>query len=153
MIFEKLEKANDRYKEIEQMITLPSVISNGKLYTDLMREYSSLSEIVEKYREFRATEKEMNDADEMMRDSTLDSEFRSIAEDEFKLCRERCDLLEGELKILLMPKDPNDSKNVIVEIRAGAGGEEAALFASDLYRMYCMYADARKFKVEIVTKE
>jgi peptide chain release factor 1 len=151
MIFQKLAKADDRYKEIEQMITLPHIISNGKLYAELMKEYSMLGEIVEKFREYKSYEKEMNDADEMMRDSDNDAELRKLAEEEFKLSRERCESLEAELRILLMPKDPNDSKNVIVEIRAGAGGEEAALFAQDLYRMYCMYADSRKFKVEIVT--
>jgi peptide chain release factor 1 len=149
MIFKKLEKANDRYKEIEQMITLPEIVSDTKLYRELMKEYSSLGEIVEKFREYKSAEIEMNDADEMMRDSSLDSDLRKLAEEEFKLCRERCANLEGELRILLMPKDPNDDKNVIVEIRAGAGGEEAALFASDLYRMYCMYSDTRKFKIDV----
>ena len=151
MIFGKLEKANDRYKEIEQMITLPHIIANAKEYTDLMREYSSLGEIVEKFREYKQYEKNMRESDELMRDGALDAELRSLAEEEFKSSREQCELLESELRVLLMPKDPNDTKNVIVEIRAGAGGEEAALFAQDLYRMYCMYADSRKFKVEVVT--
>lgn len=151
MIFQKLQKANDRYKEIEQMITLPHVISNGKLYTELMKEYSALTEIVEKFREYKLSESEMNDADEMMRDSANDSDLRKLAEEEYKLCRERLEVLDSELRVLLMPKDPNDQKNVIVEIRAGAGGEEAALFAQDLFRMYSMYADSKRFKVEIVT--
>ena len=151
MIFKKLEKANDRYKEIEQMISLPSVIADAKTYTALMKEYSSLTEIIEVYRDYSACKKDMLEADEMMRDGELETDLRKLFEDEFKSARERCEILEGKLRVLLMPKDPNDSKNVIVEIRAGAGGEEAALFAGDLYRMYCMYSDAQKFKVEVVT--
>jgi peptide chain release factor 1 len=151
MIFEKLSKIEDRYREIEQLITLPEVVSNSKEYTRLMKEYKSLTEIIEKYREYRSEEKEMRDSDEMMRDSSLDSEFRELAEEEFKLHRQNCESLTEELKILLMPRDPNDDRNVIVEIRQGAGGEEAALFGYDLYRMYSMYAASEGFKIEVVT--
>ena len=151
MFFKKLERADDRYKEIEQMITLPQVVSDNKQYSALMKEYKSLMPIIEKYREYRAVEKEMLDADEMMRDATLDSELRELAEDEYKLHRSNIEALTEELKILLMPKDPNDSKNVIVEIRQGAGGEEAALFGYDIYRMYTMYAASLGFKIEVVT--
>ncbi len=151
MFLKKLERADDRYREIEQLVTLPSVVSDNKLYSSLMKEYSSLMPIIEKYREYRQEEKEMQDSDEMMRDSTLDSELRDFAENEYKLHRENVENLTEELKILLMPKDPNDSKNVIVEIRQGAGGEEAALFAYDIYRMYTMYAASHSFKIEVVT--
>ena len=151
MIFEKLSKIEDRYREIEQLITLPEVVSNSKEYTRLMKEYKSLTEIIEKYREYRSEEKEMRDSDEMMRDSSLDSELRELAEEEFKLHRQNCEALTEELKILLMPRDPNDDRNVIVEIRQGAGGEEAALFGYDLYRMYSMYAASEGFKIEVVT--
>ena len=151
MIFQKLAKAEDRYREIEQSITLPDVVSNNKLYSSLIKEYKNLEPIIEKYREYKAAEKNMRDSDEMMRDSTLDSELRELAEDEFKEYRALCDSLTEELKILLMPKDPNDSRNVIVEIRQGAGGEEAALFGADLYRMYSMYATSRRFKTEVVS--
>ena len=151
MFFKKLAKADDRYKEIEQMITLPQVVSDNKLYTSLMKEYKALTPVIEKYREYRAVEKELNDADEMMRDGSLDSELRDLAEEEYKLHKENIESLTEELKILLMPKDPNDSKNVIVEIRQGAGGEEAALFGYDVYRMYTMYAASLGFKIEVVT--
>jgi len=151
MIIEKLQAAEDRYREIEQMLTLPEVVSNNKEYSNLIKEYNRLSEIVEKFREYKTAEKEMQDSDAMMRDSTLDSELRDLAEDEFRVCRDRCEELTEELKVLLMPRDPNDSKNVIVEIRQGAGGEEAALFASDIYRMYSMYATSRGFKLEVVS--
>ena len=151
MLFNKLAAADDRYREIEQMLTLPEVISDNKTYQRLIKEYNRLEEVVLKYREYLATEKQMREADEMMRDSSLDSEMRQMAEDEFHDCRDKCERLKGELKILLVPKDPNDSKNVIVELRQGAGGEEAALFAQDLYRMYTMYATSKGYKTEVLS--
>ncbi len=149
MILKKLTAAEDRFREIEQSLTLPEVVSNNKEYSSLMKEYRSLEPIIEKFREYKAAEKNMRDSDEMMRDSSLDSELRQMAEEEFKSERESCEALMEELKILLMPKDPNDSRNVIVEIRQGAGGEEAALFGADLYRMYTMYAASKRFKIEV----
>lgn len=151
MIYQKLSQANDRYREIEQMLTLPEVVSDNKKYSELIKEYNRLSPTIEKYREYLACEREMKDADAMMRDSALESELREMAELEFKDCRDRCERLTEELKVLLMPKDPNDYKNVIVELRQGAGGEEAALFAQDLYRMYSMYASSKKFKIEVMS--
>jgi peptide chain release factor 1 len=148
MIFEKLEKADDRYREIEQLMTLPNIVSDGKIYTSLMREYKSLSPIIEKFREYKKTEKEMRDADEMMRDSSLDPDLRDLAEYEFKTHKAAVEMITEELRILLVPKDPNDDKNVILELRQGAGGEEAALFAADLYRMYSMYSAKMGFKTE-----
>ena len=115
-----------------------------------MKEYRYLEPIIEKFREYKTAEKNMRDSDEMMRDSSLDLELRELAEDEFKSYRDMTDALLEELKILLMPRDPNDSRNVIVEIRQGAGGEEAALFGADLYRMYSMYAASKRFKIEVV---
>ena len=151
MIFQKLEKAEDRFREIEQLVTLSSVISDNKEYSRIMREYKSLTPIIEKYREYKAEKKEMAESDELMRDSSLDLELRELAEEEYKLHKSNIELLEDELRILLIPKDPNDSRNVIIEIRQGAGGEEAALFAADLYRMYSMYAASMGFKTEVAT--
>ena len=151
MFFTKLERIEDRYKEIEQQMTLPEIVSDNKEYSKIMKEYKSLTPIVEKFREYRETEKGMQEADEMMRDSTLDLELRELAEEEFRINKAALEVLSAELQFLLIPKDPNDSRNVIVEIRQGAGGEEAALFAADLYRMYSMYASSRGFKIEIVT--
>ncbi len=148
MIFEKLARAEDRYKEIEQLITLAHIVSDNKIYSALMKEYKQLTPIIEKYREYMSAEREMRESDEMMRDSSTEHELRELAEEEFKLHKARTEELTEELKILLMPKDPNDDKNVIVEIRAGAGGEEAALFGADLYRMYSMYAASKGFKTE-----
>ena len=150
-MFKKLSHADDRYREIEQMLTLPEVVSNNKEYAKLIKEYNRLGEIVEKYREYIKAEREMKDADEMMRDSSLDSDLRELAEEDFKERRDLCERLTEELKILLMPRDPNDSKNVIIELRQGAGGEEAALFAYDIYRMYTMYAANRGFKIEVIS--
>ena len=149
-MLKRLSHADDRYREIEQMLTLPEVISNNKEYQKLIKEYNKLSEIVIKYREYLKMDQEMNDADEMRRDSSLDAELRELAEEDFKEKRAQCETLTNELKILLMPRDPNDSRNVVVELRQGAGGEEAALFAYDIYRMYTMYAANRGFKIEII---
>ena len=149
MIIEKLTRAEDRFREIEQMLTLPSVVSNNKEYSKLIKEYKSIEPTILKFREYKEAERNLREADEMMRDSSLESELRELAEEEYKEYRELEERLMGELKILLMPRDPNDSRNVIVEIRQGAGGEEAALFAADLFRMYSMYANSRRFSVEI----
>ena len=151
MFFKKLEHAADRYREIEQMLTLPEVVSDNKEYSKLIKEYSSLSPIVGKYNEYVKVKCEMEESDEMMRDSSQDPELREMAEEEFHAKREELEALTGELKILLMPRDPNDSKNVIVEIRQGAGGEEAALFGYDLYRMYSMYSASAGFRIEVMS--
>lgn len=151
MIFEKLARAEDRYREIEQLLGLPSVVSNNAEYSRLIKEYNLLSSVVDKYREYVKCKGEMEASDEMMRDSSLDGELRDLAEADFKEQKQKCDNLRQELKILLMPKDPNDSRNVVVEIRQGAGGEEAALFGQDLFRMYSMYSSSRSFKVDVVS--
>ena len=149
MLTEKLLRAEDRFREIERQMTLPEIASNGKEYSKLIKEYKGLEPVVEKFREYSAARAQMEEADSMMRDSSLDPEMRELAEDEFKGLRGTVAALEDELKVLLSPKDPNDERNVIVEIRQGAGGEEAALFAADIYRMYSMYATANRFKIEV----
>ena len=151
MIFSKLQRADDRYREIEQMMTLPEVVGNNKRYAELIKEYKSLEPVIEKFREYKEAEKTLRESEEMMRESSLDPELRELAEEEFKEYKILIEKITEELKILLMPKDPNDSRNVIVELRQGAGGEEAALFGADLYRMYTMYATSRKFKTEVVS--
>ena len=149
MLTEKLLRAEDRFREIERQMTLPEIASNGKEYSKLIKEYKGLEPVVEKFREYSAAKAQMADADGMMRDSSLEPEMRELAEEEFKELRTSVAALEEELKVLLSPKDPNDDRNVIVEIRQGAGGEEAALFAADIYRMYSMYATANRFKIEV----
>ncbi len=148
MLFEKLIPAEDRYREIEQMMTLPEIATDGKKYTALVKEYNSLTPIVEKYREYKRAKGALEDAIEMRDDSSLERELRDMADEECHEYEELVAKLEEELKLLLIPKDPNDSRNVIVEIRAGAGGEEAALFAADLFRMYSMFATKERFKLE-----
>ncbi len=150
MIFEKLKKAEDRYREIEQMITLPEVISKNKEYTALMKEYSSLTPIIDKFREYKRAELAISEAEELMHDPSADAEIKLLAEEEYKSEKEERERLSEELKILLMPRDPNDSRNVVVELRAGAGGEEAALFAYEIYRMFSMYAGSLGFKTELM---
>ena len=151
MIFSKLQRADDRYREIEQMMTLPEVVGNNKRYAELIKEYKSLEPVIEKFREYKEAEKTLRESEEMMRESSLDPELRELAEEEFKEYKVLIEKITEELKILLMPKDPNDSRNVIVELRQGAGGEEAALFGADLYRMYTMYATSRRLKTEVVS--
>ena len=150
MFLEKLIPAENRYREIEQLMTLPEITSDGKKYTALVKEYNGLTPIVEKYREYKDTEKALAEAIELRDDSTLDRELRDLAAEECDEYSELCKKLTEELKMLLIPKDPNDSRNVVIEIRAGAGGEEAALFASDLFRMYSMFSTKERLKLEIV---
>ena len=133
------------------MLTLPEVISNIAEYRKLIKEYNGLGAVVEKYREYRSVEQQMREADEMMRDSSMDADMRELAEAEYHECKDALEGLSEELKLLLIPRDPNDSKNVVVEIRQGAGGEEAALFAQDLYRMYTMYAASLGYKIEVMS--
>lgn len=149
MIFQKLTEAEERYREIEQMLTLPDIISNNKEYSALIKEYKRLEPVIEKFREYKAAGTLLADAEELMRDKSTDADIRELAEEEFKDSTARCEELLDELKILLMPRDPNDERNVVVEIRQGAGGEEAALFGADLYRMYTMYATKKGFRIEV----
>ena len=146
---EKLNDAEKRYIAIEEELSLPETFSNQEKYASLMKEYKTLTPIIEKFREYKATEKECADLKSML-DEPLDSDMRELASAELKDAKVRLDELFEELKVLLLPRDPNDDKNVMVEIRSGAGGEEAALFAAVLYRMYSMYAEAAGFKTSLM---
>lgn len=149
-MFEKLKLTEQKYEEISQKLTDMEVISDNKLYTSLMKEYKNLTPIVDKYREYVRCKKTMEDAKELLDETGGDREMKELAQLEFDESREALETLGEELKILLLPKDPNDDKNVIIEIRGGAGGEEASLFAGSLFRMYTMYAEARRWKTEIL---
>ena len=149
-VFEKLKLTEEKYNEISEKLTDMSVISDNKLYASLMKEYKNLTPVVEKYREYCKCRKTMDDAKEMIDEGGLDKDMKELAQLEFDESREQLEVLGEELKILLLPKDPNDDKNVIIEIRGGAGGEEASLFANSLYRMYSMYAEARRWKTEVL---
>ena len=148
-MIEKLNDAEKRYASIEEELASPEIFSNQEKYTSLMREYKTLTPIIEKFREYKATDKECTDLRAML-DEPLDADMRELANAELKEARANAEALFDELKILLLPRDPNDDKNVMVEIRSGAGGEEAALFAAVLYRMYSMYAESAGFKTSLM---
>ncbi|MDR0943450.1 MAG: peptide chain release factor 1 [Ruminococcus sp.] len=147
-MFEKLEATEQKYEDISEKLTNPNIISDTKQYAALMKEYKSLTPLIEKFREYKSAIAATEDAEEMMKDS--DPEIRGLAEAEYLSSKELQTTLTEELKVLLIPKDPDDDRSVIIEIRGGAGGEEANLFANSLYRMYNLYAEARRWKVEIV---
>ena len=148
-MFNKLDATVEKYERLEyELANNSALITDATAYAKAIKEYRSLSPVVEKYREYKRTEQDIEDA-LMIIDETDDDEMRSMAQDELKDAKSRLEILSGELTVLLIPRDPNDDKNVIVEIRAGAGGEEAALFAAVLYRMYSMYAATVGFKVSV----
>ena len=148
-MLEKLNSAEARYIAIEEELASPDVFSNQERFTSLMKDYKSLTPIIEKYREYKKALSDNEDAKAMLEES-LDAEMRELVSAELKETKQKCEDLLEELKILLLPRDPNDDKNVMVEIRGGAGGEEAALFAGVLYRMYSMYAEAEGFKTSLM---
>ena len=148
-MFDKLEDILIRFQELEQELMNPSVMNDQNRYKNLRKEHSDLSDIVEKYLEYKATQKNIEDSLAIL-DEESDEEMRELAKEELNSCKEKLETIEEELKILLLPKDPNDEKNVIVEIRGGAGGDEAALFAAELYRMYVMYAERNRWKIDMM---
>ena len=147
-MFEKLEAIEKRYEELTKEISNPDLISNQTEWKKAMKEHSDLEELVQKFREYKKVKQEMEEAEELM----TDPEMKELAEIEYYDKKEQLPKLEEELKFLLIPKDPDDDKNIICEIRAGAGGEEAALFAGTLFRMYSMYAEKKHWKVEILNE-
>lgn len=149
-MFEKLSFIEEQYEELSKKISDPDVIADQETWRKLMKEHSDLTPIVEKYREYKANQETIEDAKVMMEDPETDRDFKEMLVEESKQAKENIAVIEEELKILLLPKDPNDDKNVMVEIRGGAGGDEAALFAGDLFRMYSMYADTKRWKTEVL---
>lgn len=150
-MIEKLKELAEKYDEIKESLSDPDIVSDISKYTALMKEYKNLTPIAEKYKEYEKTAKETKEAEELL-NSTLEKDFKEMVEEEYLAGKEKLSSLENELKILLLPKDPNDEKNVIMEIRGGAGGEEAALFAAELFRMYSMYAEKKGYKVEVLSE-
>ena len=146
----RLKEVEARYFQIEEELEKPDIMSDRKHYLDLTREYKQLTPVIEEYREYSRLNSEIDGAEQII-ELESDEEMRDIAKAELSELRELLSASEERLKVLLLPKDPNDSKNVIIEIRGGAGGEEAALFAAVLYRMYNMYADSVKWKCELVS--
>lgn len=148
-MIDKLQKVEDRYREIESQLGDPSVVANVDRFTKLTRELATLEPIVKKFREYKKILAQI-DEDKILIESADDEELKSIAAEELAELKKAKAELDKELPILLLPKDPNDDKNVIVEIRGGVGGEEAALFAGDLFRMYTRYAERQGWRVDIV---
>lgn len=149
-MFDQLQELVDKYHIIGEQISQPEVIADQERWQKLMKEHSDLKEIVEKYEEYKATLQAIDDALMMLEDN-LDDDFRELVKEELAENKKRVEPLENEIKLLLLPKDPNDDKNIIMEIRGGAGGDEAALFAAELYRMYCYYAESLRFKTELMS--
>ena len=147
-MFDNLDAVEKNYEELTKKISDPEVISNQNEWRKMMKEQSDLEPIVQKYREYKNVQKELEEAKEMLNDK----ELKELAEEEMLAAKEKLPVLEEELKMLLIPKDPDDEKNVICEIRAGAGGDEAALFAGTLFRMYSMYCDRKHWKLEVLNE-
>ena len=152
LMFDKLEDLLRKFEEIMNELSEPSVANDQERFRSLMKEQSNLTPIVEAYKEYKKCNQDIEDSLAML-ESESDEEMRDMLKEELNASRKRVEELEHELKLLLLPKDPNDDKNVIVEIRAGAGGDEAALFAAEIYRMYVHYAEGRRWKVETMEVE
>ena len=151
-MFDKLEDLLIRFEELMGELSSPDVTSNQERFRKLMKEQSDLTPIVEAYKEYKKSKQDIADSLEML-EAESDEDMREMLKEELNDAKKRVEELEDTLKILLLPKDPNDDKNVIVEIRAGAGGDEAALFAAEMYRLYVHYAESRRWKVETLEME
>lgn len=149
-MFDKLESLEERFGLLSEQISDPEVIADQNTWRRLCKEHSDLSPIIEKYREYKQAKKTIADDKEMLSDG-VEKELEEMVREELSETEKRLEVICSELKVLLLPKDPNDEKNVIVEIRGGTGGDEAALFAADLMRMYSMYAEAHRWKMEILS--
>lgn len=148
-MFEKLIGVEERFVDVEKHLSDPKIVQDRDAYQKYMREHAELVKIVTAYRQYKQFRQDLEESQELLRDNDL--EIKDLARDEIAALTRKIDKIEDELKTLLLPKDSNDEKNVIVEIRAGTGGEEAALFAGDLFRMYSRYAENRNWKVEVLT--
>ena len=150
-MFEKLDTLEEKYELLTQKLSDPSVISNQEKFREYAKSHAELADVVEKYRHYKELTAEMADTKELL-ESESDEEMLELARNELRELEEKNTKLEQELRMLLVPKDPNDEKNIMIEIRAGTGGEEAALFAGDLFRMYSKYADQQGWKVDIMSQ-
>jgi peptide chain release factor 1 len=149
-MFERLNQIEAKYDELTQALSSPEVISDSQKYQKTAKAHSDLSEIVEKYREYKDLQRGIEESKAMVAEES-DADLRAYAQEELTRLGERLTAVENDLKILLVPKDPNDEKNVVVEIRAGTGGDEATLFAAEIFRMYNRYAESQRWKVEVLS--
>ncbi|MBR3802644.1 MAG: peptide chain release factor 1 [Clostridia bacterium] len=150
-MLDKLAQVEQRFEEINEKLCQPDVVSDMELYKKYMQEIKHLTPVVEKFREHKKALADIDGATEMLNDVSLEAELREMAAEELEVAKEQAEITQQELKVLLLPRDPNDDKNVIVEIRGGAGGDEASLFANSLYRMYSMYAQTMGWGSEILS--
>lgn len=151
-MFDKLKEVEAKYNDISERLTDPAVISDNDRYKKLMREHKQLTPIIDKFHEYEAAKANFDEAKALLDEGGLDKDFKEMVEEQMLESKDIIDRVSDEIKILLLPRDPNDDKNVIIEIRGGAGGEEAALFAATLMRMYSMYAESRGWKTEIINE-
>ena len=149
-MLDRLLPVEQRYEEINQLLMDPAVVGDNIRYRDLMREYKNLGPLVEKIREYKKALETCDEARSLLEEGGLDRDFREMLQEELASAKEKSEALAEEIRVLLLPKDPNDDKNVIMEIRGGAGGEEAALFVNSLFRMYTMYAESRHWKIDVL---
>lgn len=149
-MIDKLEQVELRFEKVNELICLPEVVNDQNQYKELMRELKNLTPVVECFRAYKEADKTEKEAFELLSDSSQDKDFKELLEEEYKESKAQKEVLYSELKTLLLPKDPNDYRNVIIEIRGGAGGDEAALFAGSLFRMYSMYAESRGWKTDVM---
>ena len=150
-IYEQLQAVEDRYEELGELLSDPDVVSDTKRFMELSKEEASTRDTVATYRDYKRVLQNITDAEEMIKDASGDADLEEMAKQELKDAKAEKEEYEEKLKILLLPKDPNDDKNVIVEIRAGAGGDEAALFAAEIYRMYVKYAESQNWRTEMLS--
>ena len=151
-MFDKLKDVEIKYNEISERLTDPAVVTDQELYKKFMREHKQLTPIVDKLHEYESAKADYDEAKGLLDEGGLDKDFKEMVEEQMLLSKSEVDRISEEIKILLLPRDPNDDKNVIIEIRGGAGGEEAALFAGTLMRMYSMYAESKGWKTEIINE-
>ena len=150
-MIEKLREMEEKYHALSASLADPDILADNKQYAQLMREYKHMTPIMEKFQEYSAAQRDFEEAKELLETSGSDAELKEMAQAEWDESKEKMAACTEELKRMLLPKDPNDDKNVIVEIRGGAGGDEAALFAADLFRMYSKFAEANRWKVEVMS--
>lgn len=149
-MFDKLIEVEKRFEEVNETVCRPEIVTDQEQYTKLMREIKQLTPVVEKFREYKKAKETNEESRAMLDEGGLDADFAEMVKEEFEQSKADIERISEELKILLLPRDPNDDRNVIIEIRGGAGGEESALFAGVLFRMYSMYAEAKGFKTEVL---
>lgn len=151
-MFDKLLGIEERFENVNEQLCDPVTVSDQQLYTKLMKELKQLTPVVEKFREYKKYKDTFEESKMLLDEGGMDKDFKEMVQEEFETAKEMLDSTWEELKVLLLPRDPNDDRSVIIEIRGGAGGEEAALFANSLFRMYTMYAEARGWKMEILSE-